>query len=283
MSNREGEGVVLPVSGATISLVMIVKDEAAILRETLERVRPIVDEWVIVDTGSADDTRAIIAEYGPVNELPFEDFVTTKNKALALATGDFILFMDADERLLAGAETLRAVAEAGEWDAVSGRIVEGLAPDQVVMQYDRLRLWRNSGEWQFAGPGVHEVISGPAGARVLRDPGVVVWHDHRHRDGESFVKRSEWYIELLRAALQRDPGDTRAMFYLARTFKDLGRWFEAIEAYERYLVAGGWRDERWQACYDMALCWRELGEWEQARGACRGRLGSTRGGLRWRA
>ena len=122
-----------------------------------------------------------------------------------------------------------------------------------------------TGWWHFSGPGVHEVVSGPAGARVLRDPGVVVWHDHRHRDGESFVKRSEWYVELLQAALQRDPGDTRAMFYLARTFKDLGRWFEAIEAYERYLVAGGWHDERWQACYDLALCWRELGEWEQAR------------------
>ena len=80
---------------------MIVKDEAAILRETLERVRPIVDEWVIVDTGSTDGTQAIISEYGPVTELPFEDFVTTKNKALALATGEYILFMDADERLLA--------------------------------------------------------------------------------------------------------------------------------------------------------------------------------------
>ena len=101
-----------------ISLVMIVKDEAAILRETLERVRPIVDEWVIVDTGSTDGTQAIISEYGPVTELPFEDFVTTKNKALALATGKYILFMDADERLLSGAETLRAVAEAGELDAV---------------------------------------------------------------------------------------------------------------------------------------------------------------------
>ena len=115
---------------------------------------------------------------------------------------------------------------------------------------------------------MHEVVAAPAGARVLRDPSVVVWHDHRHRDGESFVKRSEWYVELLQAALQREPSDTRAMFYLARTFKDLGRWFEAIEAYERYLAAGGWHDERWQACYDLALCWRELGEWDHARGAC---------------
>ena len=97
------------------------------------------------------------------------------------------------------------MAEAGEWDAVSGRIIEGPAPDQVVMQYDRLRLWRNTGEYVFAGPGVHEVVSAPAGARVLREPGVVVWHDHRHRDAESFVRRSEWYIELLQAALQKDP------------------------------------------------------------------------------
>ena len=251
-----------------ISLVMIVKNKAAILRETLERVRPIVDEWVIVDTGSTDDTRAIISEYGPVHELPFEDFVTTKNKALALATGEYILFMDADERLLSGAESLRAVAEAGELDGLSCRIIDGPAPDQVVTQYDRLRLWYNNGLWRFEGPGVHEVIVAPAGARVLRDTGVVVWHDHRHRDNESFVKRSEWYVELLQAALQHDPNDTRAMFYLARTFKDLGRWFEAIEAYERYLAAGGWHDERWQACYDLALCWRELGEWDHAREAC---------------
>ena len=251
-----------------ISLVMIVKDEAAILRETLERCRPVVDEWVIVDTGSTDGTQAIISEYGPLHELPFEDFVTTKNKALALAMGKYILFMDADERLLTGAEKLRAVAEAGEVDGFSCRIIDGPSPDQVVTQYDRYRLWYNNRLWRFEGPGVHEVVAAPAGARVLRDPSVVVWHDHRHRDGDSFIKRSEWYIELLQAALQREPSDTRAMFYLARTFKDLGRWFEAIEAYERYLAAGGWHDEQWQACYDLALCWRELGEWDHAREAC---------------
>ena len=207
---------------ALISLVMIVKNEAAILRETLERVRPIVDEWVIVDTGSTDGTQAIISEYGPVTELPFEDFVTTKNKALALATGKYILFMDADERLLVGAEKLRAVAEAGEVDGFSCRIIDGPSPDQVVTQYDRYRLWYNNGLWRFEGPGVHEVVAAPAGARVLRDPSVVVWHDHRHRDGESFVKRSEWYVELLQAALQREPSDTRAMFYLARDLQGPG-------------------------------------------------------------
>ena len=136
-----------------ISLVMIVKDEAVILRETLERCRPAVDEWIIVDTGSTDGTQAIISEFGILHELPFEDFVTTKNKALALATGEYVLLMDADERLVSGAERLRAIAEAGELDAVSGRIVEGPLPDQAVMQYDRVRMWRNDGRWRLEGPG----------------------------------------------------------------------------------------------------------------------------------
>jgi len=83
---------------------MIVRNEAAILRETLELVRPIVDEWIIVDTGSDDETPAIIADYGPLHSIPFVDFIETKNHALALATGRYVLFLDADERLLSGAE-----------------------------------------------------------------------------------------------------------------------------------------------------------------------------------
>ena len=189
-----------PGSGATISLVMIVATRARCARETLERVRPIVDEWVIVDTGSTNGTQAIISEYGPVTEMAFEDFVTTKNKALALATGKYILLMDADERLHSGAETLRAVAEAGEWDAVhgeswTGRCLTRSSRNMIGCACGGIRLRGVS-----AGQGVHEVVTGRAGADA-RDPGVVVWHDHRHRDGDSFVKRSEWYVELLQAAL----------------------------------------------------------------------------------
>ena len=50
------------------------------------------------------------------------------------------------------------------------------------------------------GQGFTRSLVAPAGAAAGRDPGVVVWHDHRHRDDASFVKRSEWYVELLRAA-----------------------------------------------------------------------------------
>ena len=207
--------------------------------------------------------------------------MTTKNKALALATGEYVLFMDADERLLAVRKRCGRWRKPASGTRSAGGSSTGRRPTRSLRNMTGCGCGVTMGVGFSAGRAcTRSSVRRPA--RVLRDPGVVVWHDHRHRDNESFVKRSEWYVELLQAALQRDPGDTRALFYLARTFKDLGRWFEAIEAYERYLAAGGWHDERWQACYDLALCWRELGEWGQARDVCRRALGLIRGGPRWR-
>ena len=217
--------------------------------------RPIVDEWVIVDTGSTDGTQAIISEYGPVTELPFEDFVTTKNKALALATGEYILFMDADERLLS--RRGNAAGRGGSrrvWMRLAGRIIDGPAPDQVVTQYDRLRLWRNDGQLAVSrGRGCMRSSAGRPARGCCVIPASSCGTITATATARASSSGASGTSRLLQAALQRDPGDTRAMFYLARTFKDLGRWFEAIEAYERYLAAGGWHDERWQACYDLAL------------------------------
>ena len=142
---------------------MIVKNEAAILRETLGALRPIVDEWVIVDTGSTDGTQAIISEYGPVTELAFEDFVTTKNKALALATGKYILFMDADERLLAGAEKLRAVAEAGEWDGLSVASSTGRRPTRWSRNMTGCGCGATTVSWRLRGRGCTRSSGAPAG------------------------------------------------------------------------------------------------------------------------
>lgn len=246
-----------------ISLVMIVKDEAKTLRACLESVRAIVDEFIVVDTGSTDGTQDIIREYaGQVRELPFIDFVTTKNAALALATGDYILFMDADERMVGGLRELREHAEAGV-DAVYGRIIEG---DPVANTYQRARLWRNKPEHRFVGPGVHEVIA-LTGSPVT-DDSVVTLHDHSHRAPESYPARCAQYVGILRAWLGTHHDDPRALFYLARTYKDWNLPLHAIGWYERYLASGStFRDERWQAAHDAGECWKGLGEHKRAREA----------------
>ncbi len=87
----------------SISLCMIVKDEEDMLPGCLSAVAPFVDELVIVDTGSSDRTREIASEYG-AKVVEFEwngSFSDARNESLRHATGDWILWLDADEHLVA--------------------------------------------------------------------------------------------------------------------------------------------------------------------------------------
>jgi glycosyltransferase involved in cell wall biosynthesis len=248
-----------------ISLVMIVKDEEEILEKCLEYVKDIVDEFIVVDTGSTDGTRNIIKKYGTLYEIPFEDFVTTKNKALKLATGDYILWMDADEILYEGAEILRIHAEEGNYDAITTRITEGSTDYSVVaMQYNRNRLWRR-GIFTFVGPGVHEVAVG--NGKIINDARVLVRHEHlKTNKGSTGRERFEKYVGLLKDSISRGNEIYRAWFYLGRTYKDLGESLNAIDAYIQYLSlpALSFMDEIWQAHYDIAQCYKSNGEYNKA-------------------
>ncbi len=85
-----------------ISLSMIVKNEEKFLPGCLESVKGIADEIVIVDTGSNDRTKEIAANYGAkIFDFAWqEDFSTARNEALKYCTGEWILYLDADERIV---------------------------------------------------------------------------------------------------------------------------------------------------------------------------------------
>ena len=81
------------------SLCMIVKNESAVLRDCLDSLKDIMDEIIIVDTGSTDDTKKIAAEYTPyLYDYEWkDDFAAARNFAFSKATGDYIYSADADE------------------------------------------------------------------------------------------------------------------------------------------------------------------------------------------
>ncbi len=85
----------------TISLCVIVKDEATTLGRTLESAEAVVDEIIVVDTGSTDDTMAIAQAHGAkVHAIGWsQDFAAARNASLRYATGDWVLVLDADEVL----------------------------------------------------------------------------------------------------------------------------------------------------------------------------------------
>ncbi len=88
-------------NGATVSLLMIVRNEERQLAECLAPVASLFDEIVIVDTGSVDDTRRIAGRFTPnVFDFPWcDDFSAARNEALRRSTGEWVFWLDADDRL----------------------------------------------------------------------------------------------------------------------------------------------------------------------------------------
>ncbi|MGO9882155.1 MAG: glycosyltransferase family 2 protein, partial [Solirubrobacteraceae bacterium] len=87
-----------------LSGALIVRDESRVLSDCLASIREIVDEIVVVDTGSVDDSVEIARRYGArVIHHPWrDDFAQARNAALDAARGEWILYIDADERLSGG-------------------------------------------------------------------------------------------------------------------------------------------------------------------------------------
>ena len=100
----------------TLSVCMIVKNEAANLHAAIEPVKDLADEVIVVDTGSSDDTRAIAERLGArVFDFPWcDDFAAARNEAIGHASSEWVLILDADDRLAPSEhEKLRALLAAG--------------------------------------------------------------------------------------------------------------------------------------------------------------------------
>ncbi len=153
-----------PATGLRISLCMIVKDEESMLGRTLGAVAPFVDEIVVVDTGSSDGTVEIAEEHGArvLHHAWTGDFAEARNVSVDAATGDWILYLDADEVLVDGAgERLRALA-GHTWREAFYLVMTnyvGDEEDRHANAFNALRLFRNRPEYRFSGR-IHEQWAG---------------------------------------------------------------------------------------------------------------------------
>jgi tetratricopeptide (TPR) repeat protein len=151
-----------PATGLTLSLCMIVKDEEAMLGKCLASVAGAVDEIVVVDTGSSDRTVEIAQAHGArvLHHAWTGDFSEARNASFDAATGDWILYLDADEVLVDGdAEALRALTTQTWREAFflvetnhTGELESGTATT-----HDALRVFRNRPGYRFSGR-IHEQI-----------------------------------------------------------------------------------------------------------------------------
>jgi len=235
---------------ARISLCLIAKNEEQLLPGCLASVKGAVDEIVLADTGSSDRTREIARAAGAVVvESPWrKDFAAARNASLAAAHGDWILILDADERLAPGAPRAlrRAVRDArfdvgmiplhnaSRLDATPADVLAGRARDGTPTLLPR--LLRNAGGLRYEGI-VHESVESWLVGRGRKAAVVETAIIHLGHVAELRAARGkgERNIQLLRRRCQEDPDDVIAWGYLAGEHLHAG---DEVEA--RAAVEAGW-------------------------------------------
>lgn len=246
----------------TISLCMIARDEEAVLGRCMEGVKGLVDEVVILDTGSVDRTKEIAGEYtDKVYDFTWvDDFSAARNAAFGYATGDYAMWLDADDVLEEeDREKFRALRRRmeEEWpDVVMLPYHTGFdEKGRVTFSYYRERIVKNHAGFLWVGP-VHEVMV-PRGKILYGDCAVT----HRKvKPGEPGRN-----LRILEKARSRGRLDGRQSYYYGRELLAAGRYEEAKEALEEFLDReDGWKENKIDACRQLGQCYQALKQPEKA-------------------
>lgn len=272
----------------TISVCMIARDEAEVLGETLRSLRGLADELIFVDTGSRDGTLDIAQGLGPQVARRFElrhftwrdDFAAARNESLRGAMGEWIFYIDADERLVCGsggieaarAHLLRVAAE-GVATALWVSLDNLQDAGQALQRVHVTRAVRNWPNLAFSGM-VHEQPTYPDNPVISMVPSELfhITH-HGYTTSTMAAKRKfERNTRLLRRILHANPADRMAAFYLGAELQAVGRCGEAIP-YLALSVGDGPPDPAfpwaWLECAArLADCLRRTGRRADAFAAC---------------
>lgn len=245
----------------TISLCMIVKNEDKTLAKCLDSIKNIVDEIIIVDTGSTDKTKDIAYRY--TNKVyDFEwinDFAAARNFAFSKATKDYQLWLDADDILI-------------EKDQIAFReLKQTLSPDidMVLMKYNyvvdenhkavysfhRERLLKRLNNYKWSDP-VHEYIE--YGGNYLMSEIAVT-----HKKEPSFSDRN---LKIYESELEKNiPFSPRSLYYYARELRDHDRNQDAIVYFNKFLdTKKGSVGDSINACLEIGKLYKKLDDKDNA-------------------
>lgn len=262
-------------SPANISACLITRDEATsgLLEGCLASVRPHVAEIVVVDTGSSDDTIAVVRRYADIVESfdacndpqtgAMADFSRARNRSFDLATKPWVMWLDADD-VLTGGEHLARLVAMGDANR-GGRDWCYLFPYEYV--YDphgkciclhyRERLVSRRAAMRWVNP-VHEVMIPSDDAKLALVPcdDVVVKHQ---RQRSKKVQEGGRNLRILQKLVETDGSDdARQWYYLGLEYANAGKIDKAEHWLGKYVSVSGWDDEKTMACLKLAeLCYAQ--------------------------
>ena len=246
----------------TISLCMIVKNEEMHIARCLDSIAKLVDEIIIVDTGSSDRTIEIVSDYtSKVYSYPWkDDFSDARNFSFSKASMDYCMWMDADDileetqqdKFVQLKETLSANADIVMMKYHTSFDEAG----NPSFTYFRERWIRNCSQYRWIG-AVHEVIP-PNGNIVYSD--IAICHKKEHAGDPD--RNLNIYQKMLAKGKLLDP---RQQYYYGRELYYHKQYQEAITVLEQFLLsADGWIENKIEACSICANCYYGLGQEQSA-------------------
>lgn len=236
-----------------VGLCMIVKNEENVIERAVRSAAPFIETWVIVDTGSSDRTKEVIANVfselsipGVIYDREWIDFGHNRTEALELSKGrmEWAIMLDADD-------TIEGEAISSEYWNVSG--VDGYT---VQLHYHgqyarRPQIFRLDSGWIYTGT-VHEVATIPNGGKIAPLPSstymVVRTEGARSKDPDRFKKDAE----LLLKEHYRNPTNEHTLYHLANSYRSAKMYEEAVKCYQKCInLPNAWIQCKYMACVNI--------------------------------
>lgn len=226
-----------PLGMERISLCMIVRDEEARLARCLESVEGVVDELCVLDTGSTDGT-VELAEAAGARVERFEwcdDFAAARNASLSMASGDWILVLDADEALADPAGARQRLADFAErHPAAAGQVTIVDRQEQGDLRCRVSRFFPRSAEVRYEGR-FHEQPTFAGSPAPTGHTGLEVLHTGYTCDAIAGRDKVARNLRFLESMLADEPDDPYLWYQLGRTQLVAEDFEAALEAFTRAL------------------------------------------------
>ena len=234
----------------TLSACMIVKNEEKLLPQCLNSIKGVVDEIIIVDTGSTDRTVEIAKSYGAkVYHHPWTgNFSESRNHSIKYATCDWIMIVDADEELeKEDIPLLRTALRNKESITIIFQVLSYL-PNGISKNASQRIFRRGKGHYDGI---VHNQLICEGNALVTQ---IRLYHYGYNLGKEQMKKKHKRTEDLLKQQISEDPGNVYALSNLIRIYRCQKKWDDVIKTAEEALNLDPHPRNVNELAYQMILC-----------------------------